>query len=272
VPCLRYVSEANILGAFRLGAAGVALLGCEKCQHGKREMLYHKLDFTALTLDAFGLGNERVGFFTTEAGKEQETVGDLTRFAEGQSDSPIHSDGRPLSHWGNREVVADAIGRFIEQTALEPGLKPLDAAHPFAVAEVAAGGCTMCRSCVNVCPTHAFRVDEGNLSLQFKQIACVACGLCEKLCPEHVITLKREVSFDRAALDYQTVVKDSMIACARCRKPYINRKALEMVEARVLAFPILLDTFSGNRRDLLRMCPDCRSVAAMLEVEKGWKP
>jgi hypothetical protein len=68
------------------------------------------------------------------------------------------------------------------------------------------------------------------------------------------------------------VVEDSMVSCAKCGKPYINRKALETVEARVLSLSALLDTFSGGRRNLLRMCPDCRAVEAMLEVEKGWKP
>jgi ferredoxin len=41
VPCLRYVSEANMLAAFWLGAAGVGLLGCEACQHGERELAIH---------------------------------------------------------------------------------------------------------------------------------------------------------------------------------------------------------------------------------------
>ena len=36
VPCLRYVSESNMLAAFSLGAAGVGLLGCENCPNGER--------------------------------------------------------------------------------------------------------------------------------------------------------------------------------------------------------------------------------------------
>ena len=63
-----------------------------------------------------------------------------------------------------------------------------------------------------------------------------------------------------------------MVSCTQCGKPYINRKALEAIETRVLSLESLLDTFSGQRRTLLRMCPDCRAVAAMLEVEKGWEP
>ncbi|MGH7831990.1 MAG: 4Fe-4S binding protein, partial [Candidatus Binatia bacterium] len=117
-----------------------------------------------------------------------------------------------------------------------------------------------------------FKLDERDQSLRFKQIECVACGLCEEFCPENVITLRREIQFDREALEYKTLVEDSMVACAKCGKPYINRRALETIETRLLSLESLLDTFSGNRRNLLRMCSDCRAVEAMLEVEKGWKP
>ncbi len=272
VPCLRYVSEANMLAAFRLGAAGVGLLGCETCPHGERELLYQKFDFCRLTLDAFDLGQERLRLITADNGTEAEVITTLSRFAETLDATPIHWDGRPMSHWGNREVIADAIEAFIEQTGKEPGRRTFDSAYPFAFADIKESGCTMCRSCVNVCPVHAFSLDEETSSLQFKHISCVACGLCEKVCPENVITLKQEIYFERDALAYQTRVQDDMVSCAKCGKPYINRKALEAVEARVLSLKSLLDTFSGNRRSLLRMCPDCRAADAMLEVNKGWKP
>jgi len=272
VPCLRYVSEANMLAALRLGAAGVGLLGCEKCQHGERELLYQKLDFCRLTLEAFGLGPERLRLVTTDNGKEEDAVRAVANFAEGLKATPIHWDGRPIRHWDNREVIAEAIRTFIDQLGREPGRRTFDTPYPFAFAEVKDSGCTMCRSCVNACPTHAFKLDEKSQSLQFRHIACVACGLCETVCPEKVITLRREIFFERDALEYRTVVEDDMVSCANCGKPYINRRALEAVEARVLSLGSLLDTFSGNRRNLLRMCPDCRAVVAMLEVEKGWKP
>ncbi|MGH7826768.1 MAG: 4Fe-4S dicluster domain-containing protein [Candidatus Binatia bacterium] len=272
VPCLRYVSEANMLAPFRLGAAGVGLLGCEKCQHGERDLLYQKLDFCRLTLDAFNIGPERLRLITTDNGREAETIATLSSFVEALGAPPIHWNGRAMQRRDNREVIAEAIAAFIDQTGQEPGQKPLDPTYPFAFAEVRAAGCTMCRSCVNVCPTHAFRLDENTQSLQFKHISCVACGLCEKVCPENVIALEREIHFDRDALDYKTIVQDNMVSCVKCGKPYINRRALEIVEARLLSLESLFDTFSGSRRDILRMCPDCRTVVAMLEVEKGWKP
>ncbi len=272
VPCLRYVSEANMLAAFSMGAAGVALLGCESCPHGERELLYQKFDFCRLTLEAFGLGPQRLRLITAESGTEPEAIATLTGFADTLEATPVQWDGRPMRQWENREVITQAIRTFIEQTGREPGRRSFDAPYPFAFADVKESGCTMCRSCVNVCPSNAFKIEENTQSLQFKHLACVACGLCEKVCPENVITLRREIFFERDALEYQTVVQDNMVSCANCGKPYINKKALEAVEARVLSLESLLDTFTGDRKNLLRMCPDCRAVTAMLEVEKGWKP
>ena len=272
VPCLRYVSAAAILGALRLGAAGVGLLGCAACPHGERALLERTLAFCRLTLEAFELGPERLRLFVTADGNEAETVGDLTRFAESLAPAPIRWNGKPWRNTSDRQALKEIVGTFIEQRRREPGRQPIDAALPFAVAEVDAEGCTLCRSCVNVCPTHAFRLDEPTSSLRFNHFACVACGLCETLCPEHVISLRHEVVFTREALDYRTVVRDDMVACLQCGKPFVNQKSLDAILAKVLQLGPLMDAFSGERRNLLRMCPDCRAVAAMQEVEEGWEP
>ena len=273
VPCLRYVSAAAILGALRLGAAGVGLLGCAACPHGERELLERTLAFCRLTLEAFELGPERLRLFTTAEGEEAETVEDLTRFAESLTPAPIRWDGlKPWRFASDHQALTEVVGTLIEERRREPGRRPVDPALPFAVAEVEADGCTLCRSCVNVCPTHAFRLDEPTSSLQFNHFACVACGLCETLCPENVISLQHEVVFTREALDYRTVVRDDMVACLKCGKPFVNQKSLDAILAKVLQFGPLMDAFSGERRNLLRMCPDCRAVAAMQEVEEGWEP
>ena len=190
VPCLRHVSAAAILGALRLGAAGVGLLGCATCPHGERALLERTLAFCRLTLETFDMGPERLRLLVTADGEEAETVADLTRFAESLPPALIHWDGKPWRVTSDRQALTEIVGTFIEQRRREPGRQPIDAALPFATAEVEAEGCTLCRSCVNVCPTHAFRLDEPTFSLQFNHFACVACGLCETLCPENVISLQ----------------------------------------------------------------------------------
>ena len=272
VPCLRYVSESNMLAAFSLGAAGVGLLGCENCPNGERELLYQKYDFTKLVLHNFELGQERVRIVTVEEGMEADAIGSVNEFISQLSDAPLAPSWSTPRQTGNREIMAEVLESFLEQTGKEPGTMKLSPDLPFALVEIEESGCTLCRSCANVCPTNAFKFEEDGNSLHFKHINCVGCGLCEQVCPENVITLRRELFLEKQALDYVMVAEDEMIACAKCKKPYINKRALEAVESKLFEIESLKNTFSGNRKNFLKMCPDCRTVEAMMEVEKGWEP
>ena len=272
VPCLRYVSESNMLAAMSLGAAGVGLLGCEDCPNGERELLYQKYDFTQLILQNFDLDQDRVRIITAEAGQEADAVEAINQFVSQLSESPMVPNWTTPSQTLNRSILSDVLGDFIDQTGNEPGRISLSSELPFAFANINESGCTLCRSCANVCPTNAFRFEEESNSLHFKHINCVGCGLCEEVCPENVITIKRELVLEKQSLDYTLVAEDEMINCLKCKKPYINRRALEAVESKLFEIESLKNTFSGNRKNILRMCPDCRTVAAMMEVDRGWEP
>jgi ferredoxin len=272
VPCLRYVSDAAMLGAIRLGAAGVGLLGCEACPNGERTLLLQKLELAQQVLDAFGLGSGRVRLLTVDEGTRPDGLQALHTFSASLGDAaPLPPKGRRYHATGNREVLADAIEAFISATGKEVGGLRLSPEQPFALAAVNDSGCTLCRACATVCPTHAFAFDVDAQTLSFKHIACVNCGLCEQVCPENVITLRRELYLERAGLDYVEVARDELVRCARCDKPYINRRALEIIQARLRGAEAVLD-FSGQRERLLGMCPDCRAIAALAEMEQGWTP
>jgi len=272
VPCLRYVSESNMLAAFTLGAAGVGLLGCENCPNGERILLNEKFEFSQMILEKFEFGKERLQIFVADPGFEENSIRSLDEFASKLSKSVLVPSWNTPRQTGNREILREILGDFIAQTSKEPGRVKLSSNKDFAFVEVKEAGCTLCRSCANVCPTNAFKFDEEENSLNFKHINCVGCGLCEKVCPENVITLKHEIFLEKKSLDYLTVAEDEMVSCSKCNKPYINRRALEAVESKLFSIDSLKDTFSGDRRNILRMCPDCRTVEAVKEVEKGWQP
>ncbi len=267
VPCLRYVSEANLLAAFRLGAARVALLGCEECRHGERELLFEKLDFAKVVLESFGLGADRIHLFTTTEAAH-EALNALGRFATEASPFPLKWDGQFPETVENREIIAEAISTFLHGTGRDPGRAKENTPFPFAWADVRAEGCTMCRSCVNICPTHAFKLDDEKHTLEFRYMSCVACGMCETACPESVITLHRDLILDKEAFAYQVMVQDEMVGCLQCGKEYITKRALAAIQAKVG----MMEAFLEDRADLLLMCPDCRAVKAMMEMQKGWEP
>jgi len=274
VPCLRHVSDALLLAAFRMGAAGVALLGCENCPHGERALLELNTGTAERVLVATELGAGRIRLITVRdgEGRPEGALEQLDEFAAGLRPNAIRYEADRYHPAGNREVMADALRALMAQYGPQAEPVRLPRGAPYARAEVRAEGCTLCRSCTNVCPTHAFRFDEARQTLEFKHVACVACGLCEALCPEHVIVLRPELTLNEAALDYQVLVRDELLACTRCQKPFVGKRALASVEARVQGVPALAGVFAGERSGLLRMCPDCRAVAAVLHVREGWRP
>ena len=272
VPCLRYVSESNMLAAMSLGAAGVGLLGCENCPNGERELLYQKYDFTQSILQHFDFGKERVQIITAEEGLEANAIDAVNEFVSQLSDAPLVPSWSTPRQTENRAILADILEDFVEQTGKEVGRIELPPEFPFALAEVRESGCTLCRSCANVCPTNAFKFEEENHSLYFKHINCVGCGLCEQVCPEDVINIRNGLSLEKSTFEYTIVAEDEMISCSKCEKPYINRRALEAVESKLFEIESLKSTFSGNRKSILRMCPDCRTIVAMMEMDKGWEP
>jgi ferredoxin len=270
--CLRHVSEADVLGALRLGAAGVALLGCASCPHGERELLLERLDRVRAVLDAFGVGAERVALVTGDAAEPGPAIAALERFAAPLGPAPVRWDGRGGVPADGREAVADAIRALLDATGREPGPVAIPPAAPFASPRVDPARCTLARACVNACPTHAWRFDEERQALLLRPIACVNCGLCVQVCPEGAIALDPAIPLDARALDWRIEVRDEPAACVKCGKPFGNGRAIQAVEAKLLSLASVADVFAGPRRDLLRMCPDCRAVAAMLEVQKGWEP
>lgn len=268
--CLRHVSDADMLTAFRWGAAGVALVGCEHCPHGERELLHQKIDVARTMLEAFGLGGDRIHLVS---GEGVEVVAALGRFAAAVSPTPVVADGsEEAPAASHRQAIAAAIRTLLDATGRQPGRTRMPAGAPFAFPDVQVRGCTLCRTCVNVCPTHAFRYVEDRQALELKQIDCVNCGLCATACPEAVITLRNETFLDPAALDYATVVQDETLKCVKCGTPFGNRRAIEVIEAKILGMANLVDTFAGTRRNLLRMCPKCRAVAAVMAMQEGWEP
>lgn len=291
VPCLRYVSEALILRCFRLGAAGVGLLGCGDCPNGERPLLEERLSFCRSILDAFGFGAERLSSILVESSDQTyymaSAVGELGAFLERLEPAPILnvsatqiaaiSDGsdNPI---GNRTMVIDSLRTFVRVTDKHPGRVVGVTSLPYAHVRVQEKGCTLCAGCVFVCPTHALIMEEPSSAmtetrtLRFNHLKCVACGMCETACPENVLSIERGLSVSRSSLSFEEVVRDEMVHCVSCGREFINKQALDAILGKLIGLAQIGDTFEGQRKNLLRMCPDCRGAQAVQEVERGWDP
>jgi ferredoxin len=167
---------------------------------------------------------------------------------------------------GDKRGVLRFALRELRRAAPEPAdLIPLPAGAPFGAVEVDAAGCTLCLSCVSVCPTGALTDDKERPMLRFAEEACVQCGLCEATCPEKVITLKPQLNFRQGAEGVRVLKEEEPFRCIRCRKPFGVKSTIERVAAK-LADKHWMFKDSPERLDLIKMCEDCR-VAFVTEKE-----
>jgi ferredoxin len=167
---------------------------------------------------------------------------------------------------GDKRGVLRFALRELRRAAPEPAeVIPLPAGAPFGAVEVDSGGCTLCLSCVSVCPTGALSDDKERPMLRFTEEACVQCGLCEATCPEKVITLKPQLDFRNGAGGVRVLKEEEPFRCIRCRKPFGVRSTIERVAAK-LADKHWMFKNSPERLDLIKMCEDCR-VAYVTEKE-----
>ncbi|HHV71897.1 MAG TPA: DUF362 domain-containing protein [Clostridia bacterium] len=48
--------------------------------------------------------------------------------------------------------------------------------------------CTRCRTCINVCPPKALKLEDGKIKIDRK--VCIKCYCCQELCPENAVEIK----------------------------------------------------------------------------------
>lgn len=246
-----------VIGAFAYGAAAVRFLLRAKPRHevsglsrtiGMAEAILAGLGFEGLrvatieTDDPDVLGGQLAGFetlVTVEPPATFRTVGkrrDLLRFGL----SELHR----------------LAPRPVDVIALPQGA-------PIGAISVNTDGCTLCLSCVSVCPTGALRDDPDRPILKFVEDACVQCGLCQSTCPEKVITLIPQIDFRAGRAPAQVIKEEEPALCIRCGTPFGVKSTIDRIAAKLEGRHWMYP--AGDKRlDTLRMCADCR-VTVMSE-------
>ncbi|KHT38800.1 4Fe-4S dicluster domain-containing protein [Vibrio sinaloensis] len=134
----------------------------------------------------------------------------------------------------------------------------LPANVPFGSVSCESKDCTLCMSCVAVCPTRALHTDGTSPSLQFVEQDCVQCGLCEKACPENALSLTPRMNWDSQTRQNAVVLHEEKAAeCIRCHKPFAPQSMIDMLQNKLRGHSHFSDEAAINR---IAMCEDCRVV------------
>lgn len=160
-----------------------------------------------------------------------------------------------------RRMTTMALSYLHQQASKQPMEMALKSSAAFGQIEVDKKACTLCMSCVSVCPVGAVLDGVDQPQLHFVEDLCVQCGMCETACPEDAITLQPRYLFDRnQARQKRLLHEEPIFHCISCHKPFATQKMIDTMTVKLADHPM----FQGEALERLKMCEDCR-VKAMFK-------
>jgi len=169
--------------------------------------------------------------------------------------SDIESILPPIPANNKRDVLFAALDHLIAQSPAQlPDEFPLPTGSPFGQVSVSQNDCTLCLSCIAVCPTHALSDGGDKPALNFLEQNCVQCGLCESSCPEQVITLTPRMLLTEARKANTEIYSEEAFECIKCCKPFAPKSTVDKMIEKLSGHRF----FEGPAIDRLKMCEDCR--------------
>ncbi len=169
------------------------------------------------------------------------------------SDEPPPPCVEPVLPMGSRRQVARLAAR-----ALRPDQEvlPLPAGAPYGAVLVDTDACTLCLSCVSLCPSGAL-VDNPDLpQLRFQEDACLQCGLCSHVCPENAIAYAPRLDLTDAALGQRVLNEEEPFACVECGALFGVKSTIERITEKLAGKHSMFA--DPARARLIQMCDDCR--------------
>ncbi|GAL03650.1 4Fe-4S binding protein [Photobacterium aphoticum] len=195
--------------------------------------------------------------FLTEMGYEADRIA-LFNFADAETftgfDAALLQNADRLE--GNkREKLFAVLDALYTDAPVKPAHSALLDNAPYGGVDCKTDDCTLCMSCVAVCPTRALHAIGDRPGLLFIEQDCVQCGMCEKACPEKVITLKPGLTWDATARqNVRTVHEEEAACCTECGKAFAPASMIKMLTEKLQGH----SHFQGDALRRVSMCEDCR--------------
>lgn len=236
------------LSAMAYGAASVTVLDALTHDDHDWQALQKEIDNTNQLLTGMGY---QPAIHWLQTGQPEPL---RAHMADRQSGPAI----RPANHAGldqKRRMTTMAL-THLHQQAPEPQEQiALDKSAAFGEVLVDKDACTLCMSCVSVCPMGALVDGVDKPQLNFIEDLCVQCGMCETACPENAIDLAPRYLYDRdEARRTKLLYEEPIFHCIRCAKPFATQKMIDTMTEKLKDHHM----FQGEALDRLKMCEDCR--------------
>jgi ferredoxin len=245
------VGLEGVAAAFAYGASAMRFLLRARPRHDVSGLM-RTIALADPILTGLGFGASRIAAIETDDPDQLlAALGAIPVQAPTSRPSSFSPIGR------KRDVLRLALSELHRAAPALTDVVALPNGAPFGAVEIDAGGCTLCLSCVSVCPTSALRDDPERPLLRFVEDACVQCGLCRATCPEKVITLVPQIDFRAGRKPARILKEEEPFCCIRCGKPFGVKSSIERVAAK-LEGKHWMYSGSPQKLEVIKMCDDCR--------------
>ncbi len=165
-----------------------------------------------------------------------------------EAPAPVENPVRPM---GTRRQITRQAARALHP---ETEALPLPAGAPYGAVLVDTDACTLCLSCVSLCPSGALGDNVDAPQLRFQEDACLQCGLCANICPEDAITLEPRLDLTQTALEQRILNEEEPFACIDCGSLFGVKSTVERITEKLQDHPM----FSEEKIRMIQMCDNCR--------------
>ncbi len=235
------------LAALAYGAAGVLILATDEITEQSLQAIQTQLESVKEILN----GINKINVTLKLVNSLQDIVNNTRIRSRGAAKSPATFAGDN----DKRRVVRLAVDHLIETNNPIQPFKSLPAHAPFGEIVVDTKRCTLCMSCVSVCPERALADGSNEPKLGFIEANCVQCGICETACPEKAISLNARYLYDsNAARKKRILFEEAPFCCVECGIPFATQKMIKVISEKLSTHPM----FQGEDGRRLMMCEDCR--------------
>jgi len=259
------------LAAIALGGAGVWMLADEQLPESVRGVLESEIDTTNRLLQGLQL-QSRVML------TDQDALLQQAHSADAQRQSPLLPIGvLPIQqldlHANKRQQISSLMSYLFKQQLSRAELPaealpveiPLSKGAAFGQVAIDASACTLCMSCVSICPTQALSSAPDTPRLSFSEDACVQCGLCTQACPESVLTLEPRFVLEPDLRTTPRVLhEEPPFCCVSCGVPFATQSVVTLMRTKLAGHSM----FNQQTLRRLEMCGDCR-VADIVNTDPG---
>ncbi len=162
----------------------------------------------------------------------------------------------PVLPMGSRRQIARLSARTLQP---EADIIALPDGAPYGVVLLDTDACTLCLSCVSLCPSGALGENPDKPQLRFQEDACLQCGLCANICPEQAITLGPRFNLTDAALSQVVLHEEDPFACIECGTLFGVKSTVERITEKLAGKHSMFGTSQAAR--MIQMCEGCRIQA-----------